>query len=220
MSLMDEDDDHLPGHGHHRELTLSTGTVLGIFLGLALSWALFFGFGYNMGAKARQAAMPVVENSSPAADTSSNFKSFKPSPASTADTYPAPAPQATTVPVINTPPPAQSPAPTNTTTPADPTAVTERPSPAPIHLAPVTPSAAASTPGPLGTFNVQVAAFSHPEDASMLVGALRKKGYAVAAVHNNVDNLTHVQIGPFNNRKEADSMRQQLLSDGYNAMVK
>jgi DedD protein len=220
MSLLDDDDNDLHGHPTHRELTLSTGTVLGIFLGLALSWALFFGFGYNMGAKARQAATPVADPSTADQNTSASFNNFKPSPASTAGTYPTPAPTGSAtgpLPAINTPPAAQAPA---STAPADPTAVTEKPSPAPIHLAPPAPSTVAATPGPLGTFNVQVAAFTHPEDATMLVGALRRKGYAVAAVHNNADSLTHVQIGPFNNRKEAESMRQQLLSDGYNAMIK
>ena len=47
--LLDDDDDDLHGHQTHRELTLSTATILGIFFALALSWALFFGFGYNMG---------------------------------------------------------------------------------------------------------------------------------------------------------------------------
>ena len=35
--LLDDDDDDLQGHQNHRELTLSTGTVLGIFLGLAVA---------------------------------------------------------------------------------------------------------------------------------------------------------------------------------------
>jgi DedD protein len=219
MGPMDEEDDDLHSHGSHREMTLSTGTVLGIFLGLALSWALFFGFGYNMGAKSHTAAAPVTDSNSVDADNSASFKNFKPSPASTGGTYPTPAPQSSDVPAMNAPPP-HTPPPADPTTPSDPTATPEKPSAAPIHLAPATPTPAASTPGQLGTFNVQVAAFSHPEDATMLVTALRRKGYAVAAMQNPADALTHVQIGPFNNRKEAESMRQQLLSDGYNAMIK
>ena len=66
---------------------------------------------------------------------------------------------------------------------------------------------------------VQIAAVSHPEDAEVLVGALRKRGYAVTARRDPNDGLMHVQIGPFANRNDANAMRQKLLNDGYNAIV-
>lgn len=66
---------------------------------------------------------------------------------------------------------------------------------------------------------VQIAAVSHPEDADVLVGALRKRGYAVAARRDPTDGLLHVQVGPFPNRNDAYAMRQKLLNDGYNAIV-
>jgi len=66
---------------------------------------------------------------------------------------------------------------------------------------------------------VQIAAVSHPEDADVLVGALRKRGYAVTAHRDPTDGLLHVQIGPFANRNDAYAMRQKLLNDGYNAIV-
>ena len=66
---------------------------------------------------------------------------------------------------------------------------------------------------------VQIAAVSHPEDADVLVGALRKRGYAVAAHRDPSDGLLHVQIGPFANRSDAYAMRQKLRNDGYNAIV-
>ncbi len=66
---------------------------------------------------------------------------------------------------------------------------------------------------------VQIAAVSHPEDADVLVGALRKRGYAVSARRDPADGLLHVQIGPFANRSDAYAMRQKLLNDGYNAIV-
>jgi cell division protein FtsN len=34
------------------------------------------------------------------------------------------------------------------------------------------------------------------------------------------DKLLHVQVGPFGNRKDAEAMRQKLLSDGFNAYIK
>jgi DedD protein len=66
---------------------------------------------------------------------------------------------------------------------------------------------------------VQIAAVSHPEDAEVLVNALRRRGYSVTARRDNGDSLIHVQTGPFVNRIDANAMRQKLLNDGYNAIV-
>ncbi len=214
--LLDDDDDDLHGHQNHRELTLSTGTVLSIFLGLALSWALFFGFGYHMGGKAHPTAQTQASDS-PDPATSTNFNSFKPAPGSPANSYPPSSPPANTGsgPIQTVPPAAASHI--DSTTPPDPTATAEKP--APIALHPTAPAATAPPLSNTGTFVVQVAAVSHQEDADLLVGALHSKGYSVSA-HPGADNLVHIQVGPFNSRKEAESMRQQLLSDGYNAIVK
>lgn len=70
-----------------------------------------------------------------------------------------------------------------------------------------------------GTLMVQIAALSSQEDAGVLIGALRRRGYAVSAVRYPADNLIHVCIGPFNNRTDANSMKLKLQSDGYNAQV-
>ncbi len=215
--LLDDDDDDLHGHQNHRELTLSTGTVLSIFLGLALSWALFFGFGYHMGSKAHPAAQAQAPDT-PDPATSTNFNSFKPAPGSPANSYPSGSTSVSTGsgPIQTVPPAAVSH--TDSTTPPDPIATAEKP--APIALHPTAPVPAAASPlSNTGTFVVQVAAVSHQEDADLLVGALHSKGYSVSA-HPGPDNLVHIQVGPFNSRKEAESMRQQLLSDGYNAIVK
>ena len=67
---------------------------------------------------------------------------------------------------------------------------------------------------------VQVAAVSHREDADLLVGALKARGYTVSARPTAGDNFIHVQVGPFSNKKDAEAMRQRLLSDGYNALLK
>jgi DedD protein len=66
---------------------------------------------------------------------------------------------------------------------------------------------------------VQIAAVSHPEDAEVLIDALRKRGYTVTARRDVGDSLIHVQTGPFVNRNDANAMRQKLLTDGYNAIV-
>ena len=70
-----------------------------------------------------------------------------------------------------------------------------------------------------GQLMVQIAAVSHQEDADVLTGALRRRGYAVSARRDPMDNLIHVRIGPFNNRDEAGRWRKKLLDDGYNAMI-
>ena len=77
---------------------------------------------------------------------------------------------------------------------------------------PVTPVAAS-------TLMVQVAAVSHQEDADVLIGALRKRGYAVNVHRDPTDNLLHVRIGPFASRDDANATRMKLLNDGYNASL-
>ena len=232
--LHDDDDDDLHGHSQ-RELTLSTSTILFIFIGLALSWALFFGFGYNMGSKGRQAAPANAADNSDPTGSSTNFNSFKPSPASPAGSLQSPTASA---PVNSGTGPITTfaPAPTSRATTSPSSVATSAaaeaaedapPPPRPLPGAParitLPPSSsipqATNAAAGTGSFVVQVAAVSHQEDADLLVGALRGKGYSVTA-HTEPDRLVHIQVGPFNNRKDADAMRQRLLSDGYNAIVK
>lgn len=66
---------------------------------------------------------------------------------------------------------------------------------------------------------VQIAAVSNPQDAEVLVGALRERGYPVTVRRNLTDNLIHVRIGPFASRELANQWRMKLLNDGYNAVV-
>jgi len=66
---------------------------------------------------------------------------------------------------------------------------------------------------------VQIAAVSNQEDADVLAGALRKRGYAVTLLRDPYDSLIHVRIGPFSGSSEAEKWREKLLSDGYNAIV-
>lgn len=89
-----------------------------------------------------------------------------------------------------------------------------------IKTAEVKTPAPEMTHAPAG-FMVQVAAVSKQEDADALVSALRKRQYPVFVV-NNVANskLYHVQVGPFSDQKEAETMRVKLSGDGYNAILK
>ena len=223
MNTRYEDDTDL--HDLHeperdREISLGAATILGIFFVLALICAVFFGFGYSLGRRSSQQQTTPIP-SEPVSTLSSN--SSKPSPGSTAITAPSSSKYASAAPAAKEEPDTSQPLPTTRTvaldsTPTTPaaqpavsTVVTARPIPPPI------PTVAPSTPGaPL----VQVAAVSHQEDADILLSALKKRGYAVTVRHEPQDKLLHVQIGPFANKKDAEAMRQRLLSDGYNAIVK
>ena len=83
-------------------------------------------------------------------------------------------------------------------------------------------TATAEPPAPVanGSFVVQIAAVSHQEDADLLVGALRAKGYAVSAHSEPGDKLVHIQVGPFANRNDANAMKARLSAAGYNAYIK
>lgn len=230
MSRLLDDDDALL-QARDRELTLSTGSILAIFLGLVLLCALFFGFGYNLGRKSTTTATaPAATDSADTSETaaapsSSTFDNFKSAPNSAA-TSPASAPSsvpAVTLPVSSTSAPA--PAPAVATPPASkPSASTpEKPARTPVtpKTSPVTRSPA-PTPAvaPAGAFVVQIAAVSRKDDADLLVNALHAKGYSVAERSEPQDKLIHIQVGPFGTRRDAEAMREKLIVDGYNAIVK
>src|SRR5665213_82370 len=215
MSYLHDESDDGPQHRSayntpSRELTLSTSAILGIFFGLALLCAVFFGFGYNMGSKSHQA--PIVASTT-AAPNSTNFDTFKPAPGAPAAVQPAP--------LVSEPPAATDAAPdTSASASPQPTPVVRTPS-APPPAAPTHPEASATPASETGlTFIVQIAAVSHQEDADLLVAALKRKGYSVAARTEPQDKLIHIQVGPFANKKDAEAMRQRLLADGYNAILK
>jgi cell division septation protein DedD len=67
---------------------------------------------------------------------------------------------------------------------------------------------------------VQIAAISRQEDAEVLAGALRKHGFNPSVRPGTTDKLFHVQVGPFTDKAQAESMKQHLLADGYNAIMK
>jgi len=210
-----------------REISLSTTTILGIFFALALLCAVFFGFGYSMG---RKSAQPVGSGSSEVTTRSENSNS-KPAPGSPASPSTSSAgrqaageTQSAIMPLDSPDAQAQdspqTPSPVKAAVPSPrsdmPTEVTLKPASKVASIVPV----AAALPSP-GSSVVQVAAMSHQEDADVVAVDLKRRGYTVAVRHEPQDKLFHVQIGPFANKKEADSMRQRLQNDGYNnAIVK
>jgi len=215
MSYLHDDIDDGPQHrsaynAPSRELTLSTPAILGIFFGLALLCAVFFGFGYNMGSKSHQAPIVAATSTTP---STANFDTFKPAPGSPATVQPAPA--------VVAPPTTSTDTSTDTATPSQPApaAHTTPSTPPPAALTHSEASAAPATEAGL-TFIVQIAAVSHQEDADLMVAALKRKGYTVASRSEPQDKLIHIQVGPFPSKKEAEAMKQRLIGDGYNAFVK
>lgn len=220
--LEDDDIDEIP---RDREISLGATTLLGIFFLLALVCAVFFGFGYSVGRKSSNTAIASTGGGdSVEASTIKTTGGAKPSPAESpavsdpdttsedsaaADTAPATRP-APVVPEAPQKHPAKP-------TPA-PAVVASAPAPKPV-LMPAAVDTTHST-GPAVPSLVQVAAVSHQEDADVLLSALKRRGYSVSVRHEPQDKLLHIQIGPLATRKDADAMRQRLLSDGYNAIVK
>jgi len=173
-----------------REISLSTPTILGLFFALAIVCACFFGLGYAMGRKSLPAATPALVGNA----TAPGNGAIKPTAGSTASS-----PDAATASASS--PAAAPPAQTLTV-------------PLTTSSAPTTPAAAA--PG----FMVQVAAVSSQDVADILTNSLEKKGYPVSVHQEPQDKLLHVQIGPFADRAAAEAMRQRVLADGFNAIVK
>ena len=215
--LNDERDEDIedPRGRRDREITLGTTMVLGIFFALAILCAVFFGFGYSIGAKHNAAT-----TAAPAIDTGSlaTAGGVKPAPGSAGAAIPAakvPVAEKVSVPVaaredeapVHVAPTRSEPEP----------AMAKAAAPAPKAVAPVVP---VTPPAGAGQTMVQVSAVSHQDDADMLVSTLKKKGYNVGIHTEPQDKLLHVQIGPFANHKDADVMRLKLQADGFNAIVK
>jgi DedD protein len=214
-----------------RELTLSSKTLLVIFFGLVLVCGLFFGLGYTLGRRA-PGESGTVQTTEAAADATPPFAS-QPKPSASSQ---APAQPATSEPAAQDPPAdppeggVQNPAAGRNpeTTPALPpqappaeTSDTPPPTVKPAFRPAYTPAQQPPAPvQPAMAIMVQIAAVSNQADADALLGALRKHGYSGAARHEAADTLLHVQVGPFATRAEAVAMRQKLLNDGYNAILK
>jgi DedD protein len=215
--------------GRDREISLGTSTILGIFFVLALLCAVFFGFGYSMGRRSTQTAVSTSEMTPPSDSTDSKPDPGSPANRALSSTHKAIDDANDTEPTVAGSAPSAAAAanvsPRSTSTRFDSPAQSQ-PNPAikPVSL-PRPAAAATIAPAPvavpgIGSIVVQVAAVSHPEDANVLIDALKRRGYSVAIRQVPQDKLLHVQIGPFASKKDADVMRQRLLADGYNAIVK
>src|SRR5579863_2488146 len=185
------------------EITLGTGKMLGLFFGLVILCAVFFGMGYTMGKSAVKSTPELLP--SPSTSIGDHPAGSKPSGT------PAPAPEAPVVQQQTVPP-------SDTTASATPNPATS----ATQSTATPTPAPATDQPAaqPAGGYFVQVAAVSKQEDAEALVESLKGRQYSAVIASSPSDKLFHVQVGPFADIKDAEAMRAKLVSDGYSPILK
>ena len=185
----DDLQDRIAPMPQEREISLGTSTILGIFLGLALLCAAFFGFGYSMGHKASMPAVAAAESST-GATKDTTFSSFKTAPVA----------QKPVEPVASAPPAASE-----TSDVAD-----------GAGLKATSTEAAAEQPPPSsdGVWMVQVSVSSVKPDAEKLTGVLTRQGFP-AAMQTAKDGKFHIRVGPFATKSTADTTRKMLVADGY-----
>ncbi|MGC2792346.1 MAG: SPOR domain-containing protein [Candidatus Sulfotelmatobacter sp.] len=220
------------------EITLGTAKLLTLFFGLVVVCAVFFALGYTLGRKsdiglaAPSAATPLQ----PASNGLKPAGSASPQPAPPMTFYKAveqkdanaqltPASADTNSAATGQPtssPSASSPAASSSGTPATGTSA----SGTSASGGPAQPSQTGNPPDPMAAipstpYFVQVAAVTKQEDAQALVDALKNKQYAAFVATNSAnEKLFRVQVGPFNDVKDAEAARFRLINDGYNPIVK
>jgi DedD protein len=214
------------------ELTLGPTTLLAIFFGLVLLCGLCFGLGYSAAHRGDTDAGIALPGTTPdtvqagtahpkpSAEAQPEQPSAAPASAAKSDAEPPAAQPEAESWHVKTNPPADV-AQASEVKPAlggTPQAVQPVEPPA-SAVSPALASASASNSIAAGSIMVQIAAVGQPEDADVLMSALRKRNYAVVSRREPLDGLIHVRIGPFKTRVEAETWRSKLLNDGYNAIV-
>lgn len=243
-SLFDEDDSREPRQD--ADLTLGIGSLLSIFFGVVIICGIFFAFGYTMGRRNARAAAPteaapaaassLPENAlsapiKPPDDNADNLSDddnkspAAPSPAPAASAPPASAEKEAHTPPAKAPAKPTHPVETASSTPSlNAVPYSHRATlPAKPHAGISAPLEQAPTDAPIipgHPIMVQIAAISRQEDAEVLAGALRKRGFNPSVHPGSGDKLYHVQVGPFTDKAQAEAMKQRLLADGYNAIMK
>jgi DedD protein len=211
------------------EINLSTGKLLGLFTGLIVVCALFFGFGYSLGrgAAKQEGSLIAADGTSATAPNGANKPGAAAAQAKPPDcpagqncTQQNASPQDLTFykaveqkeanTALDSKEEAQTSTPPTSSTPAP----FAKKAPAP-EMKGVPPVAA-----PFSGYMVQVAAVSKKEDADMLRSALQQKRYPVVVTAAPSDRLFHVQVGPFAELKDAEAMKSRLTGDGYSPIVK
>lgn len=187
------------------EITLGTGKLLVLFFGLVGICALFFALGYSLGRKSEPAISTASAATAPQTVPGTS-KASSGSAAAPPMTFYKSVEQKNANPELTPATDAKTDtAPANATPAQTPPAGTPDP----------------TTTLPTAGYFVQVAAVSKQEDADSLVDALKKKQYpAFVAAPVPTDKLFRVQVGPFSDIKDAETMRARLIADGYSPILK
>ena len=185
------------------EITLGTGKMLVLFFGLVALCAVFFGMGFSFGRTSVKAA-----GNDSVTSTSAASGPVRPTAVRSPNTNPSPSADLTFYKTVGQ---SNSDAQLATNDRGNNTQDT----------AAAAKNDAANPPAPaLNGYYVQVAAVSKQEDAEALVDALKKKQYAAFAGNAPTDKLFHIQVGPYPDIKDAESIRARLVGDGYNPILK
>jgi DedD protein len=221
-----------------REITLGPATLAAIGVALFALCAVCFLFGYSVGHHAAESGsagpLPATDTPQAAQASLQSKPSAKPVnvPPQLANTAPD-QPEISDADSSSTPASVAVPVASGQGTPAASSAepavrnalVTQsaaaQPAPGGSRVGPALAQSAAGQSSGIQSSGimVQIAAVAHAEDADVLVGALRKHGYAVTSRRDPADGLLHVEVGPFASRADAYATRQKLLNDGYNAII-
>ncbi len=183
------------------EFTLGAGKLLGLFFLLVILCGVFFALGYTVGHSSQKTEGSLIGGDK----------------ASAATQAPASASNGSVRPLTNDDKPQTDMTFYKAVEQKDADSKLEKPDPAADNNKQATPELQAS---PGGAYVVQVAAVTKKEDAEALQQALIKKQYPVVVTPGGGDKLFHVQIGPFAELKDAETMKGRLANDGYNAIVK
>ncbi|HUO27195.1 MAG TPA: SPOR domain-containing protein [Candidatus Aquilonibacter sp.] len=194
------------------EITLGTGKLLGLFFFLVAVCAVFFALGYTLGRKSDVGFAATNSASGQTPSSPSRASGSTAQPSAPAMTFSKSLEQKDVNPQLTPASSDTSSAPSTTAgtgaQPGAPAASQTPNQPDPLTTLPTSP------------YFVQVAAVTKQEDADALVDALKKKQYPAFVSPNSGDKLFRVQVGPFTDIKDAESMRSRLINDGYSPIVK
>lgn len=199
------------------EITLGVGKILMLFFGLVILCGIALGVGYTLGRNsmkqtmANAAVTPVA-----AAPVAVPVASPKPGAAQAAPVETPHTEEAA-------PQPAPAEAPSSTKDLAFSRSLSQKDDHPKLAPKPAPPAPAPAAPAPHATlgagYMVQVAAVRNQDDAKLLSETLQRQHFPVVIVQPG-DKLYHVQVGPYADVKDAETIRGKLIGAGYNAFLK
>ncbi len=217
--------------GEEYELVLGHRQLLSLFFVVVVFFAAFFSVGYFVGFGHGETAGPdptlATAGVPPAAATPDREVRLPDRLLQPVET-PGEAPAAQTPPAEAKPSPRETPVERVAAAPppkpqSQPAAQKAAPKASPTS-APSTPLSqprpAAAIPATGGTLHLQVAAVRVAQDAQLLSGKLKERGYPTVVSGDNGDGWYRVLVGPFATREEAEGVKGRLNTDGFDTMLR